>query len=493
MKAYPWLKRGNNTYKGVLLFQMAMTLVIGFFTDSVVLGLIIGALILAGPLALFALQKHATYTRHVAVIATQLFAALHIQQSMGATYMHFEIFAVMAVTTVYRDWKVLISSVVVVAAHHVGFYALQISQAPVFIFEPQYLSLYILGIHAFFAVAEGVILGFIAQQTFKDGYESLQLQRAIDNMMKPNEHFDLNINSSGTSVTSCQFNKLIQSVNGFIGQTKSVGDSISDVSSAVGTLANDVKQASLDTSGQVVTIASAVEEMTVNNESVAQRASTVNKLSATAKDASSKAKNIVVESNNEVNSLQQDLNKTSMAISELSEKCQKIESVMAAITAISDQTNLLALNAAIESARAGEHGRGFAVVADEVRQLAMRTKDNTEQISEITHSLIQNSNASVEQMNVCLEKSAKVIASSGSAVSIIDEVATSITSVSDNIASVSLAIDEQTQASNEISRSTSLLSSTSESLSTNADKTGDSFAELENNVRRLQTELSRFQ
>ncbi len=60
---------------------------------------------------------------------------------------------------------------------------------------------------------------------------------------------------------------------------------------------------------------------------------------------------------------------------------QNLQKVVGIISDISAQTNLLSLNATIEAARAGEYGRGFAVVADEVRQLAMKSRENAEQIA----------------------------------------------------------------------------------------------------------------
>ena len=76
----------------------------------------------------------------------------------------------------YRDWKVLVSSALAVAVHHIGFYALQASGAEVYVFEANRVFFYILVIHAVFAIVESTVLGLMAYQNEKEAVKRFKTE-----------------------------------------------------------------------------------------------------------------------------------------------------------------------------------------------------------------------------------------------------------------------------------------------------------------------------
>ena len=86
------------------------------------------------------------------------------------------------------------------------------------------------------------------------------------------------------------------------------------------------------------------------------------------------------------------------AVNKLQELSQ-INTLVADILELSNQTNLLSLNASIEAARAGEAGRGFAVVASQIQKLADQSNESANQIDQIIHALIEDSEKAVKTMD----------------------------------------------------------------------------------------------
>lgn len=79
---------------------------------------LLGALLAIVPVALAVLYPGQVITRHVIAVAQMLWSALLIHLSGGRIETHFHVFGSLAYMAFYRDWKVLLTATVVVAADH---------------------------------------------------------------------------------------------------------------------------------------------------------------------------------------------------------------------------------------------------------------------------------------------------------------------------------------------------------------------------------------
>ena len=152
-----------------------------------------------------------------------------------------------------------------------------------------------------------------------------------------------------------------------------------------------------------------------------------------------------------VSSLATEIDRSATVIKKLDQDSTNIGKISEVIESIAGQTNLLALNAAIEAARAGEAGRGFAVVADEVRNLAIRTKNATQEIKVMIDKLQSGAKDAVAIMDSSkTEAQASVVQTekAGDSLAKMEEQLSEIRNMSANIAS---AAEQQTAVSKEIS------------------------------------------
>jgi hypothetical protein len=87
-------------------------------SNHVFAAVFLGGLLSAMPIALTILRPGWVGTRHIVAVSQMLWSALLIHLTGGRIETHFHVFGSLAFLAFYRDWKVLITGTVTVAADH---------------------------------------------------------------------------------------------------------------------------------------------------------------------------------------------------------------------------------------------------------------------------------------------------------------------------------------------------------------------------------------
>ncbi|WP_430962659.1 methyl-accepting chemotaxis protein [Pseudomonas koreensis] len=199
-------------------------------------------------------------------------------------------------------------------------------------------------------------------------------------------------------------------------------------------------------------VATAVHEMGLTVQEIAQNAGNAALASQTARDEALQAREVVGGSIRHIESMSDEIGVAAGAVGELAQQVASIDSVLAVIRGVSEQTNLLALNAAIEAARAGDMGRGFAVVADEVRTLARRTQASTDEIQQMIGSLKQGAENAVSSMRTGQAATGTGVESSQRTGASLTAITGQVERISDMNHQVATATEEQSAVTEEINR-----------------------------------------
>jgi methyl-accepting chemotaxis protein len=82
----------------------------------------------------------------------------------------------------------------------------------------------------------------------------------------------------------------------------------------------------------------------------------------------------------------------------LARNVEKMKLIINVMDEIAQKTDLLSLNASIEATRAGESGRGFALVADEIRNMAINSKNSSQEIRRMIETVLDDNQAVTEAL-----------------------------------------------------------------------------------------------
>ncbi|KLN66253.1 methyl-accepting chemotaxis protein [Vibrio sp. VPAP30] len=193
-----------------------------------------------------------------------------------------------------------------------------------------------------------------------------------------------------------------------------------------------------------------------------------------------------------VKALVNQIEQTQDCMLQLEQDAQSVSKIVDTINGISEQTNLLALNAAIEAARAGEHGRGFAVVSSEVRDLAQRSKEATEHISQLLSNISTNTQTAVNNMNKSREATDSTFNSVSDVNNSVSQLEVLIETVNEHITSIANSTIEQSKASEAVDQDIDVLTEIAQNTGQLADTMNDIVSSYREEVSEVNDQLLKF-
>lgn len=248
-------------------------------------------------------------------------------------------------------------------------------------------------------------------------------------------------------------------------QIKVAADQVASGSEQVSMGAQALSNGTVQQVSSIEELSSRVSNITENNTKNAQNAKEVDKVS---KDTSSE----VAKGNEKMQEM-------IVAMQEITEKSSEMSKIIKTIDDIAFQTNILALNAAVEAARAGNAGKGFAVVADEVRNLAQKSAEAANSITDLIESTV-----------TVVDKGKNIADDTGIFLSSIVE---KVNQVTEKIQEISDASVEQSDAMNYVEKSMGEISDVVHSNSATAEESAATSEELSAQAQILKDLVGRFE
>jgi len=279
------------------------------------------------------------------------------------------------------------------------------------------------------------------------------------------------------------------------GLLEKIDDSSRDVSNAaelVNTRAERIAAGAEEVAAQVVTVATAGEEMTATSVDISRNCQLAVDGAQQASQSARDGFEVVKHTIDGIKLRGAKTLENAKIVESLGGRSDQIGDIVATIEDIADQTNLLALNAAIEAARAGEQGRGFAVVADEVRALAVRTTGATKEIGGMIKTIQSETRQAIISMEEGVKETEQGVVEAARLETSLGDILQRIDDVAMQVNQIATAAEEQTATTGEISGNMHQITQVVCRTSEGAHESASAAAQLNGNAEELQRLLDQF-
>ncbi|AZT82978.1 methyl-accepting chemotaxis protein [Marinobacter sp. NP-4(2019)] len=287
------------------------------------------------------------------------------------------------------------------------------------------------------------------------------------------------------------FNAFLARLRNMINDLKSVNGKVRQQAADVGGIARETDEQTERQHQDIDSVVTAMNEMSAAAGEVAGFAGEAAENARQAQDGVRFTQDTLTAAVDGVSALSADMDEASTAITQVATRSDDINRILDVIRGVAEQTNLLALNAAIEAARAGEQGRGFAVVADEVRTLASRTRESTDEISEMIEGLQSDVNGAVSVIRSGVDRATTAVDGTREADHSLAAVVERIGTIVEHVTQVATAAEEQSSVSEEINRNLTKIGDAASDLRLLAQRVRSSGETLDEQVTVLDSELGR--